>query len=393
MLRKLKILCVVLVAVFVAFSSLAALAAPGDWKCPVTSDGKVDWDALGIPPVKIDNTKTFDIASMAPNGKMFNSQQDVFNLFTPEDIEKIYNGGYTTTVAMHFMNSWGQLQKSGIEKACAAMNIKILTLTDARGQADQQIADIESGMGLKPNMILVKSVDDDALVEVETKAADSGIVVVGIDTANTDLIESGKVVGMCQADNYTFSRLCVEAIAKAINEEGEVVMLNYVNPLWHTNLRTQAALDTFAKYPKIKIVDQQKMGGEEEAATITESLISAYPNIKGVWAAWDNPAVAAASVASNLGKSVVVSGPGLSTDSGYVLASGGAFVGGSSDFPYDAGITETLMGIAKVIGKDVPRYVALPVVKLDRDSLKETWTQVFHEPIPEEFIEALEEKK
>jgi ribose transport system substrate-binding protein len=387
MLRKIMAFLSVIAVALVVFSSTVLMAA--DWKCPVTADGKVDWDALGIPPVKIDNTKTFDIASMAPNGKMFNSQQDIFNLFTPADIEKIYNGNYTTTVAMHFMNSWGQLQKSGIEKACEALNIKILTLTDARGQADQQIADIESGMGLKPNMILVKSVDDDSLVEVETKAADAGIVVVGIDTANTDLIEDGKVIGMCQADNYTFSRLCVEAIADAMGEEGDVVMLNYVNPLWHTNLRTQAALDTFAKYPKIKIIDQQKMGGEEEAATVTESLISAHPNIKGIWAAWDNPAVAAAAVASNLGKSVVVSGPGLSTDSGYVLASGGAFVGGSSDFPYDAGITETLMGIAKVLGKDVPKYVALPVVKLDRDSLKETWTHVFHEPLPGELAEAL----
>ncbi len=72
-------------------------------------------------------------------------------------------------------------------------------------------------------------------------------------------------------------------------------------------------------------------------------------------------------------------------------ASGGAFVGGSSDLPYDAGRTETLMGIAKVRGKDVPKYVALPVVKLDRATLQETWEHVFHEPLPEEYIEALAE--
>lgn len=388
--RKLSRITAALLVAAIAFGHLGA-ALGGERKCPTTPDGKVDWAALGIPPIKIDNSRTFDIASMAPDGKKFSSQQDVYDLFTPQDVEKILNGDYTAAVCMHFMNSWGQLQKSGIEKACETLGIKILTLTDAQGNASAQISHVESAMGLQPDMLLIKSVDDDALVEVEAKAADAGIVVVGIDTANLGLIESGKVVGMCQADNYTFSRLCVEAIAAALGGEGQVVMLNYVNPLWHTNLRTQAANDTFAKYPGIKIVDQQKMGGEEEASRIMESLISAHPDLGGAWAAWDNPAVACAAVANNLGKKIVVSGPGLSTDSGYMLASGDSFVGGSSDFPYDAGMTETLMGIAKVLGKDVPKYVALPVVKLDRATLKETWEHVFHEPLPEEYVEALAE--
>ena len=126
-------------------------------------------------------------------------------------------------------------------------------------------------------------------------------------------------------------------------------MLNYVNPLWHTNLRTQAAEDTFKKYPNITVVEEQKMGNAEEAASTAESSMSAHPDLKAIWAAWDEPAVAAGSVAENLGKNVVVSGPGLSDDSGYILAYGGSFIGGSSDFPYDAGITEALMGIAKVL--------------------------------------------
>ena len=388
--KKKMALCLVLALAAGTFGTFSACAESA-FKCPTTSEGKVDWEALGIAPIKIDGEKTYDIQSEAPDGNMFASQQDVFDLFTPEDIEQIYNGGYTAAVNMHWLASWGQLQASGIEAACDALNIDILAVTDAKSKAEQQVADMESAIGLQPDMILVKSVDDDSLVEMENKAAEAGIVVVGIDTANTDLIEEGKVVGMCQADNYTFSQLCAEALAEAIGEEGEVAMLNYVNPLWHTNLRTQAAEDTFKKYPNITVVEEQKMGNAEEAASTAESIMSAHPDLKAIWAAWDEPAVAAGSVAENLGKNVVVSGPGLSDDSGYILAYGGSFIGGSSDFPYDAGITEALMGIAKVIGKDVPKYVAVPVVKLTRENLKETYEQVFHTELPAEYEEALNE--
>ena len=370
----------------------APAAEGGGWTCPVTSDGSVDWAALGLAPVEINNVDTFPVNAAAPDGGNFKSQMEVMDMLTPQDLEAIYNGGHTAYIVMHFMNaSWSQLQVAGMTAVCEALNIQILGVGDGQAKADEQVSIIESAIGQNPDILMIKSVDDDALVDIETKAADQGIVVVGIDTANLDLIESGKVISMIQADNYTFSQLCAEAIVERLNEEGEVLMLNYINPLWHTNLRTQAAQDTFAKYPNVDIVSEMKMGTPEEAADITESVISAHPNLGAIWAAWNDPATAAGSVAVNLGKTdIIASGPGISTDSAYMMATNGPFIGGCADFAYDMGVTNALVGIAGVLGKDVPKYVAVPVVAYTRDNLADVWERVFHEPLDATTLEALE---
>jgi ribose transport system substrate-binding protein len=358
----------------------------------VDPSAPVDWDALGIPPVDTSRDMVFEVSSPAPDGGAFTPQKGVFDLFTSGDIKKIQEGNYTAAICMHYMGAiWPQMQVAGIKKACEALNIEILTITDPKFKAEQQVADIESAIGLNPDILLIKSVADTAIIEVEKKAAAQGIKVVAIDTVANELIESGDVLGLCQADNYTFSQLAAEKICEAINYDGEVVMLNFKYPIFHTNLRSEAARDTFAKYPDVEVVAEQGMGSEEEAATVMESLVVAHPNLDGVWAAWDSPAYAALAVAKNLGKTNIVgSGPAVATDSAYSMVTDGMYIGGSCDLPYDMGITEVLMGAAALLGKDVPEYVAVPVVKLEKENLKEVWEFAYHEPLPKQIAKEME---
>jgi ribose transport system substrate-binding protein len=124
-------------------------------------------------------------------------------------------------------------------------------------------------------------------------------------------------------------------------------------------------------------VDKQGVEGPDEAAAVFESMLTAHTNAKGAWGYWDALVMAEAIVAENFNRKVACSGPGISVDSTYDMATVGTYIGGSNNFPYDMGVTETLMGIAALNGKNVPPFVALSNDG-SRANTSHQWLNCFH---------------
>jgi ribose transport system substrate-binding protein len=355
--------------------------------------GPIDWSALNITEVDklVDGKTILPVTAVAPDGKSFNTQADIMNLLTQEDLDATKAGGYTAIIVKNFTNHiWSQMQIAGITDACKAFGIKILTVTDANSDIDKQVSDLESAIQLNPNILFVKPIADEPLIDGIREAKAKGIKVVMIDTASQVFKAGDDYVGMVQADNGAFATMCIDAIAEAIGGSGEIAMLDFKYSIFHTDMRSRAAREHLAKnYSNIKIVAEQGVEGPDEAAAVFESMLTAHPNIKGAWGNWDALAMAAATVAENFGKKVACSGPGISVDSAYDMAAIGTYIGGSNDFPYDMGVTEALMGIAAINGKTVPPFVALPVIGLNKANLAQVWETCFHEPLPSQVQAAL----
>jgi ribose transport system substrate-binding protein len=357
------------------------------------STAPIDWKALGITEVDklVDGRDILPVSAVAPDGKSFNTQADIMNLLTQGDLAATKAKGYTAIIVKNFTNHiWSQMQIAGITDACKAFGIKILTVTDANSDVDKQVSDLESAIQLNPNILFVKPIADEPLVDGIREAKAKGIKVVMIDTASQVFKVRDDYVGMVQADNYAYSTMCIDAIAKAMGGSGEIAMLDFKYSIFHTDMRSRAAREHLKKnYPNIRIVAEQGVEGPDEAASVFESMLTAHPNIKGVWGSWDALAMSAATVAENFGKKLYASGPGISVDSAYNMASTGTYVGGSNDFPYDMGVTEALMGIAALNGKNVPPFVALPVISLSKSNLPKVWETCFHEAVPAQVQRAL----
>jgi ribose transport system substrate-binding protein len=357
------------------------------------SSKAVDWSAINITEVDklVDGKNILKVSAIAPDGKAFNTQADIMGLFTQGDLATIAKKGWTAVIVNNFTNHiWSQMQIAGISDTCKKLGIKVLTSTDANSDIDKQVADLESAIQLKPNILFIKPIADEPLIDGIREAKKQGIKVVMIDTASQVFKAREDYVGMVQADNGAYSTLCIDAIAQSMGGSGEIAMLDFKYSIFHTDLRSKAAREHLKKnYPNIKIVAEQGIEGPDDAAAVFESMLTAHPNIKGVWGVWDSPAMSAASVSESLKKKVACSGPGISADSAYDMASGGNFIGGSNDFPYDMGVTEALMGIAAMNGKDVPPFVALPVTGLNKGNLASVWETCFHEKAPANVLKAL----
>ena len=345
-------------------------------------------ESLGITTIEPDGTNILPVQAIAPDGNPYATVDDVLNALTVDDIQKIKDGNFTAAICMHYMSSdWSQLQVRGIEDTLEKLNIEVLTVTDAQLEAEKQLSDVESAIALNPDVIFIEPLDPEAVASVFLNAPE--IKVVGIDGAPNDLQYPDQLIGLCQADNYSTAQASAEILAERLDGNGKVAILDFSYSLPHMDMRSEAARETFAEYPGIEIVAEQKVGSEDEAATVAESIAIANPDLDGLWACWDGAGMAAASVFTNLGKQIYVTASDCGEDAAYSIASNGLFIGSGAQHPYDQGVAEAIMAGAGLIGVQVPEYVAVPAEKVTRDTLSDAWDNLFHGSMTQEVTDAL----
>jgi ribose transport system substrate-binding protein len=332
------------------------------------------------------------LEGLGPNGEKPVGVDALAGLITDEDAKKLREGNYTAAACFHFLaDDWSQLQVKGIKATLKKYNVKLLAVTDGQLKIDKQIADYESVIQLKPNLILTIPLDRDATAPVLRKAVENKIILSFIDTIPTGFKYPQDYAGLGAADNYANGRVAAEILAQHLGGKGKIALLNYKYSMFHTEQRSQAARDTFKKYPGIEIVAEQRVENPEEAANTAESLLVAHPDLDGIWTVWEGAGMAAAGVIKNMGKKTVVTTVDLGPDSAYSIASGGLLIGTGSQHPYDQGVAETLIGLAAILGKPTPAYVAVPGEKVTRKSMERSWKRVFRTELPEQIKKALKE--
>jgi ribose transport system substrate-binding protein len=347
--------------------------------------------SVDFVPLVADNTDEVQkLEGIGPNGEKPEGVDALKNLLTAADEKKLKSGKYTAAICMHFTaNDWSQLQLKGMKATFDKYGVKILTVTDAKLKIDQQISDYESAIQLKPSMLLTLPIERDATASILKKAREKGIILSFIDSVPANFKHPADYSGMGTADNYANGRVSAETLAEKLNGKGKIALINYKASMFHTDQRSQAARETFAKYPGIKIVAEQSVLTPEEAATVAESMLTANPDLNGMWTVWDGAGMAAASAIKNLGKKVYITTVDLSFDSAYSIASGGLLIGTGAQHPYDQGVAEAMIALAGLLGKATPPYILVPGEKVTKKSMIRSWNRVFREVMPKQIEDAL----
>ena len=344
-------------------------------------------------PLEIDETDEVQpLEGIGPHGEKPVGIDVLEKLLTEEDAKKLREGNFTAAICFHYIAAdWPQLQLKGCKATLEKYGVKLIAVTDGQLKIDKQIADYETVIELKPDLIITIPLDRDATAPVLRKAVEKGIALSFMDTVPTGFEHPRDYAGMATADNYANGRVGIEMLAEHLGGKGKVALLHLKYSMFHTDQRSQAARETLKKYPGIEIVAEQSIENPEEAASKAESLLIANPDLDGLWTVWDGPGMAAAGVINNLGKKTVVTTVDLSSDSAYSIASGGLLIGTGAQHPYDQGVAETLIGLAALVGKTPPPYVLIPGEKVTRKSMKRSWYRVFRREMPKEIKAALED--
>jgi ribose transport system substrate-binding protein len=176
--------------------------------------------------------------------------------------------------------------------------------TDVVGQLNL----LNNYIGEGVNGLVYAATDATAMNEVSTGATKAGIKVVSIDSGTTP---QPKGVPLIATNNISGAKLAAAQLAKAIGPGGGKVAIVAFHAGSQTNdQRVQGFEAGLKKFPKLHLIGTQYSQNDYNTAlTVTANILTANPDLKGIFAAneaSDVGAVEAIRIAHRVGKVKVV---------------------------------------------------------------------------------------
>lgn len=322
------------------------------------------------------------VLSKGPNGEDPSPASSV--ALTDEELAKIKGMNATAAIVMHYGgNDWAQAQINGLQTEFAALGIKVIAVTDAGFKPEKQVADLETVMAQKPNIIVSIPTDPVATASAYKAAADAGTKLVFMDNVPAGFTAGKEYVSVVSADNYGNGVASAHLMAKALGGKGQIGVIFHAADFFVTKQRYEAFKATIASdYSDIKIVAEQGIGGPDfsgDADKAASAMLTSNPNLNGIWAVWDVPAEGVISAARVAGRDdLIITTCDLGENVAISMAQGGFVKGLGAQRPYSQGVTEAKLAGYGLLGKKAPAFVALPALPVTRENLLDGWKAVYN---------------
>lgn len=178
-------------------------------------------------------------------------------------------------------NSWGVQCVNELESYLRNSDrVSEYFITDANNDINKQISDIEDLISKNVDLLILQPISPEAVSAVIEDAYDQGIVVV---TCASPL-DTDKYNASVLAQDEDFGRVGMEWLAEELGGEGKIIMLNGMAGLTVSNNRTEGAKKVLENYPGIEILGEEYADWDYATGkTATENLLTAFPEIDGVW--------------------------------------------------------------------------------------------------------------
>ena len=180
-----------------------------------------------------------------------------------------------------------QIVLAGARKAGKDLGVKVPE-RGAQSEADinGQISILEHAVAGKPAAIVISPTQRAALGKPIDEAAKS-VKIIGIDSS----ADSKAFTSFLTTDNVQGGRIAADGIAAAITAkygkaEGEVALITHLPGVGSLDERAKGFKEQLAaKYPGLKLVaDKVSDGTANGGLNITTDLMTAFPNLRGIFA-------------------------------------------------------------------------------------------------------------
>ncbi|ABR73462.1 sugar ABC transporter substrate-binding protein [Actinobacillus succinogenes] len=204
--------------------------------------------------------------------------------------------------------------RQGAEETAKQKDIDLIVqVAEKEDSTEQLVGLVENMIAKKVDAIIVTPNDSIAFIPAFQKAEKAGIPIIDLDVRlDAKAAEAaGLKFNYVGVDNFNGGYLEAKNLAEAIGKKGNVAILEGIPGVDNGEQRKGGALKAFAEYPDIKIVASQSANWEtEQALNVTTNILTANPNINGIFAANDNMAIGAVTAVENAGLAgkVLVSG-------------------------------------------------------------------------------------
>jgi ribose transport system substrate-binding protein len=197
--------------------------------------------------------------------------------------------------------------KDGVFEEAKSQNVDV-QFADGQASAATQLSQVENFIAKKVDLIVLNPVEVDPLTPAVEAANKAGIPVITFDrwvsggTTVTHVAASAKEIGVKAG----------EALFDYMGGKGKIAVIEHIPGASTTIDRTKGLEEVLKKYPDIKVVARQPATSRAEAMSAMENILTANPDIQGVYAYNDDNALGASDAifAAKKDKDVVVTGVG-----------------------------------------------------------------------------------
>jgi len=236
---------------------------------------------------------------------------------------------------------------------------------NAETDIEDQIRIIESQISAKVDALAVAPSQADQVQPTLEKAVAAGIPVILIDTDIPGFTNKTAFVG---TDNKLGGQLGGEFIVKALQSGDEVAIIRGAAGDPVHNLREDGAKEAM-EAAGLTVVDVQPANSDRAMGqTVAENLLTANPNLKGIFATNDEMALGALNAAQAAGRTLVIVGFDATNDALMSIKEGG-LAGSIAQFPTKIGELGTLTAAKVARGEAVEAFVNTGVEVVSKDNV------------------------
>lgn len=243
-----------------------------------------------------------------------------------------------------------------------------LDIQDASDDAATQTDQLRNAETSGADVVIVNPTDSDAVGSAVQSLNNADIPVIAVDRSSN----SGEVASFVASDNVAGGKQAAEALAAAIGEEGEILVLQGIAGSSASRDRGQGFEEGIAAFPNIKVVGKQTANFDRtEGLNVTTNLLQANPNIKAIFAENDEMALGAIeALGARAGEEVKVFGFDGTAD-GLAAVEDGKLEGTIAQQPDELGARAVEQAAAILDGETPEEEIPVEVVTVTNENVAE----------------------
>jgi len=259
-------------------------------------------------------------------------------------------------------NPYWQIVSQWADKAAEMLNVNLVKLAvDIEGVATQQISQVEDRVAQGDDAIVIAVQETKGLIPAIEAANKAGIPVIAIDKA----AEGGKFESIIMTDNVAAAYDGGKWVAEQIGGKGKVLVIEGVPGGQTATDRKTGAHKALSEYPDIQIISLTGEWQTAKAQAVTEDVLTANPDLAGVFASNDLMAIGAVTALTAANMQVPVCGFDAIPAALEMVRDGrlGATI---AQFPGKMGFLGVEYAVRVIEGQKVPETVnsgSMPVTK------------------------------
>ncbi|MBV9997701.1 MAG: ABC transporter substrate-binding protein [Verrucomicrobia bacterium] len=214
--------------------------------------------------------------------------------------KKTYKVGFSQTESN---NPWRLAETESVKQEAAKRGWQ-LVYTDAAGSAAKQVADVNSMIAQRVDVILLAPREEKPLVPAVMAAKKAGIPVILLDRRVDPVAQPGRdYLTFIGSDFVDEGRRAADWLAKATNGKGTIIELEGTTGSSPANDRHKGFMEELKKYPDMKVVASQSGDfARDKGRQVAETLLQAHPDATAIYAHNDEMALGAIAALEAAGK-------------------------------------------------------------------------------------------